>query len=238
MKVDGQSGRSYTFNQLSSFSRKVGSAMIKRGLQKGDVFALHLPNLPEYPILLYGVSSVGGVVTTLNPRYTQEELVFQLKNCRAKYIITMPPFVEKIKQVSSEVGISEIFVLGNALGCTPFSVLLADDGGARGFKVNPREDLFCLPYSSGTTGLPKGVMWTHYNLVAHTLIRDFSPVEQNPEQDVLLGFLPFFHSMLLSGALGGFLFQGNKIVSMSQFDGELMLKFIQKYKVCVHCDKK
>ena len=207
--------------------------MMKRGLQKGDVFALHVPNCIEYPILLYGVSLVGGIVTTLNPQFTEEELKFQLQNSRTKYIITLPSLAGKIARIAPTVGIREVFVLGSAPGCTPFAALLSDNGRTRGFKVNPKKDVFCLPYSSGTTGLPKGVMLTHYNLVAHIFMLDSlrKLLPESPNQLVALVFMPFYHIAMLSGALGFTLFQGNKVVTMAKFDGELLLQSAQKFKV-------
>ena len=207
--------------------------MIKRGLQKGDVFALHLPNCIEYPILLYGVPLVGGVVTTLNPNFTDDELAFQLKNSRAKYIITTPTSADKIRLVTSRLRMEEVFVLGSSPGCTSFATLIRDDGRAHGFKVDPRNDLFCLPYSSGTTGFPKGVMLTHHNLVAQSSILAslLKLIPQPSSQAVSLAFLPFYHIYMLTLALGLQLYRGDKVVLLAKFDGEFMLQCIQKFKV-------
>ena len=234
LQVDSQSGRSYTYKQISIFARNVASAMINRGLQKGDVFALHLPNVAEYPILLYGVPLVGGIITPLNPHCTDEELTFQLKSSRAKYIITTPPFAEKIKNITTRLGmVKEVFVLGNAPGCTPFADLIGDGCKTCGFKVDPRNDVFCLPYSSGTTGLPKGVMLTHRNLVAYTAIRFAMapPSSQRSSQPVTLIFLPLYHIYMLSAGLGLQLYRGSKVVLIAKYDGESMLQCIQKFRV-------
>src|SRR3712207_703998 len=86
--VDGPSGRTITYAQLAEFVRRVGANLAARGFQKGDVFAILLPNLPEYAVAFHGVASIGGVLTTINPLYTAEELNFQLKDTGAKYLLT------------------------------------------------------------------------------------------------------------------------------------------------------
>ena len=215
-QVDAQSGESSTFKQLSSFARKLGSAMIKRGLQKGDVFAIHLPSVPEYAIVLYGVPLVGGVITTLNPNFTEDELLHRMQLAKAKYIITTPLHAELIQRVCSKVGMKEVFVLGSAPDCTSLSTLLKDDGSARGFDVDPRNDLFYILYSSGTTGLPKGVMLTHRNLVARTVAKSsMKPAASlESEQEAVLVFMPMFGSYMLGFALISGLYLGKKVVCM------------------------
>ena len=231
-QVDALSGETFTFKQLSSFARKLGSAMIKRGLQKGDVFAIHLPNVPEYAIVLYGVPLVAGVITTLNPNYTEDELLHKMQLTKAKYIITTPSHAELIQRVSSKVGMKEVFVLGSAPGCTSFSTLLEDDGSARGFDVDPRNDVFYILYSSGTTGVPKGVMLTHRNLVTLAVLQ--SSVEQAAslvsEQEAMLVFMPFFGAFMLCLALICGLYLGKKLVCMEKFDEALMVQYMERFK--------
>ena len=92
----------------------------------------------------------------------------QLKDAGARYLLTIPQFLPNALAAAQEVGgIEEIFVFGEAEGATPFASLLKSDGQLPPVEINPKEDLVVLPYSSGTTGFPKGVMLTHYNLVAN-----------------------------------------------------------------------
>ena len=232
-QVDATSGKSFTFKELSSFARKLGSAMIKRGLQKGDVFAIHLPKVPDYAIVLYGVPLVGGVTTPLNPNFTEDELLHRMQLTKAKYIITTPSHADLLQRVSSRVGMKELFVLGSAPGCTSLSTLLEDDGSARGFDVDPRNDVFYILYTSGTTGLPKGVMLTHRNLVTRMVAKSsMKPAAKlESDQEAVLVFLPFFGSYMLGFALICALFLGQKVVCMETFDEALMVQYIEKFKV-------
>jgi len=189
--IDGPTGRTLTYAQLAGAIRVVASSLHKRGFGKGDVFAIYSPNLPEYAIAFHAVALLGGIVTTANPLYTAAELAHQLKDANAKYLLTIPLFLENAKEAAAEAGIEDVFVFGEAEGATPFANLLQGDGIVPDVEINPREDVVVLPYSSGTTGLPKGVMLTHYNLVSNICQTD--GIEDIRDTDVLVGVLPFYH---------------------------------------------
>src|SRR5882724_5283846 len=165
--IDGPTGRTLTFGQLADSIRRVATGLAGRGFRKGDVFAIYSPNLPEYAVIFHAVASLGGINTTVNPLYTAGELAKQLKDSGARFLITVPPFLDKAKEAAAAAGIEEIFVFGTADGARPFAELLEAPPTPPVVKINPREDVVVLPYSSGTTGLPKGVMLTHHNLVAN-----------------------------------------------------------------------
>jgi acyl-CoA synthetase (AMP-forming)/AMP-acid ligase II len=230
--IDGPSGRSYTFNQLIGGVRQVAAGLQKRGLQKGDVFAIYSPNLPEYTIAFHAVSLAGGIVTTINPLYTADELAHQLNDANAKYIVTISLFLENAKKAAAKSNIQEIFTFDPVEDITPFMALAQNDGKMTPVKINPREDLVVLPYSSGTTGLPKGVMLTHHNIVANMVqcegITGFNLV--GPE-DVVLGLLPFFHIYGMVVIMNMSLAMGATVVTMPRFEPELFLSLIQKHKV-------
>lgn len=235
LQVDGASNISYTYNELSSSIKKFASSLAKRGFKKGDVFALYLPNVPEYPIMFFGIIALGGVVTTLNPTFTEKEIAYQLKDCGAKYIMTVPAIADKAKQAAAEVGINCVFAISEAEGCEPLVSLLNDDGTAfpKNLPVNPKEDVCAMPYSSGTTGFPKGVMLTHHNLVSQLCMIMHESFMSQPLQGTVLGLVPFFHIFGMVIVMAQFLQRGGKIVCMQQFDGEQMLKLIQDFKVCL-----
>jgi acyl-CoA synthetase (AMP-forming)/AMP-acid ligase II len=225
--IDGPSGRTLTYGQLTGAIRLVGASLAQRGLGKGDVFAIFCPNIPEYAIAFHAVSLIGGIVTTVNPLYTVRELAFQLNDAEARYLLTIPLFAEKALEAAAQSKVEEVFVFGEAEGATPFAALMQSDGQVPEVTINPQEDLVVLPYSSGTTGLPKGVMLTHSNLVANLCQTD--GVEQISEADKLAGVLPFYHIYGMLVNLHYSLYQGATVVSMPRFDLEQFLQIIQDY---------
>lgn len=233
LQVDGPTGRYYTFQQLSVLTKKCGSALTRIGFKKGDVFAILLPNMPEYPIIYFGVISIGGTVTTMNPLYTENEIAHQLGDASAKHIITIPLFADKAKQSASKVGIETVYVVGEADGCESFSALLGDDGEdfPKDIEINPKDDVACLAYSSGTTGSAKGVMLTHYNLVADASMVTHESFLWMEERPVILGLLPFFHAFGQIISLACSLQRGWSVVCIPKFEPESFLKIIQDHKV-------
>ena len=227
--IDGPTGRSYTYRQLVGAIQKVAGGLAARGFRKGDVFAVFSPNLPEYVIAFYGVVSVGGVITTINPLYKKQELAHQLKDAGARYIITIPQFLDTARAAAAEAGLEEVFVFGEAEGATPFRDLLQHDHEAPDVDIDAQEDLAVLPYSSGTTGLPKGVMLTHYNLVAN--IAQTLAVEKLKSDEVLIGILPFYHIYGMVVVMSMALERGCTIVTMPRFDLEQFLQLMQDYEV-------
>jgi acyl-CoA synthetase (AMP-forming)/AMP-acid ligase II len=117
--IDGPSDRTLTYGQLAGAVKLVAASLAQRGFGKGDVFALYSPNLPEYAVAFHAVASLGGVNTTINPLYTVGELSHQLEDAGAKYLLTVPPFVDKALEAAEEVGLEEVFVFGEAEGATP-----------------------------------------------------------------------------------------------------------------------
>ena len=230
--IDGPSGRTLTYTELVGGIRLVASSLSKRGFGKGDVFAIYSPNLPEYAVAFHAVSLLGGVVTTINPLYTADELAFQLKDANAKYLLTISLFIDKAKEAAAQSNVEEIFVFDMAEGATPFLALLQSDGQPPDVEIDPAEDLVVLPYSSGTTGLPKGVMLTHRNIVANMVqVEGMAGYDFVTEKDVIMGFLPFFHIYGLVVILNMSLAQGATVVTMPRFDLVQFLELIQKYKI-------
>jgi acyl-CoA synthetase (AMP-forming)/AMP-acid ligase II len=230
--IDGPSGRSYTFNQLIGAIRRVAAGLQRRGFQKGDVLAIYSPNLPEYTIAFHAVSLVGGVVTTINPLYTADECAHQLIDANARYLVTISLFLENAKKAAEKSNIEEIFTFDPLAGVTPFMALAQSEGQPSLVTINPREDLVVLPYSSGTTGLPKGVMLTHHNIVSNMAqcegITGFNLVGVD---DTVLGLLPFFHIYGMVVIMNMSLAQGATVVTMPRFEPELFLSLIEKHKV-------
>jgi acyl-CoA synthetase (AMP-forming)/AMP-acid ligase II len=227
--IDGPSGRTITFGELVDRARLVAGGLAARGLQPGEVFAIYCPNLPEYAVAFYAVQLAGGVNTTINPLYTVDELAVQLHDAGATYLLTIPAFLDKAIQAADRLGVREVFVLGEAQGATPFAELLPAGGQPPEVAIDPRADLAVLPYSTGTTGLPKGVMLTHHNLVAN--LCQFQGAWGTAEDEVVIAVLPFFHIYGQIVVMAFSLWQGATLVTMPRFDLERFLTILQDYRV-------
>jgi acyl-CoA synthetase (AMP-forming)/AMP-acid ligase II len=227
--IDGPSGRTLTLGQVAGGARRVATGFARRGLGKGDVVAIYSPNLPEYALAFHGPAMVGGVVTTVNPLYTADELAYQLRDTGARYLVTIPPFLDKAREAARATGVREVFVFGEAEGATPFAALLANDGDAPAVPIDPARDLVALPYSSGTSGRPKGVMLSHRNLVAVTC--QVEAQTHVDEQWRTLGVLPFFHIYGLVVLMNFPLYFGGLCVTMPRFDLAELLRLVQDHRL-------
>ncbi len=228
--IDGPTGRTVTYAQLAGGVERVAAGLAARGFGRGDVFGILSPNLPEFPIAFHGVVRAGGVATTMNPLSAVDELAHQLGDSGAKYLLTIPQLMESAKAAADRAGVEEVFVFGEAEGATPFASLLAPGGDPPDLSdLDPAEALAALPYSSGTTGFPKGVMLTHRNLVAN--VEQFEGIDDGSEDDVLIGILPFFHIYGMTVIANAALKAGSTVVTMPRFDLEQFLQLIQDHKV-------
>jgi acyl-CoA synthetase (AMP-forming)/AMP-acid ligase II len=227
--VDGLTGRVLTYWDWAEGVRRVATGLAARGFRKGDVFAIFSPNVLEYAIVFHAVSLLGGINTTISPLYTVGELSAQLRDSGARYLVTVPGCVDKAEQAARASGVTEVFVFGETGPGTPFASLVATKGAPPAVEIDPREDVVAIPYSSGTTGLPKGVMLTHHNLVANLL--QSAAVFDVRGGDVMLGVLPFFHIYGMTVIMNFALHVGATVVILQRFDLEQCLRVIQDYRV-------
>lgn len=227
--IEGETGRTISYGQLVSSIRRAAAGIAARGFKKGEVFGILSPNVPEFAIAFHAIASLGGVCSTVNPLYTEHEIGQQLKDAAARFLVTVPECLAKAQAAAAEARIEEVFVFGEAEGATSFSSLLGNDGLFTPPQINPREDLVALPYSSGTTGLPKGVMLTHRNLVANMC--QMEGLDYFFESDTLICVLPLFHIYGLVVVLNMGLYKGATIVMLRRFDLELFLDSVEKYGV-------
>ena len=225
--IDGPTGRTLTHRGWARAVTNAAASLVARGLRKGDVVALYSSNLPEYAVAFHAVSLVGGVTTLVSPLYTVGELESQLLDAGATYVFTLPALVSKVETCRCP-AVREVFVFGDAQGVTSLDSLCAAAGDVPSVILAPREDVVALPYSSGTVGRSKGVMLTHYNLVANAL--QAASALDVEESDTLLALLPFFHIYGL-GLINVVLYQGATAVVLPRFDPAQCLDVMRKYSV-------
>jgi len=231
--IDASSGRTITYAQLVKSVRALAAGLDERGFRKGEVFAHYAPNLPEYAVAFHAVATLGGINTTANPQLTADELSSQLKDSGARLLVTVPELLEKATTAARQAGVEEIFVYGEAAGATPFASVLRAGGEPPRVAIEPANDLVALPYSSGTTGLPKGVMLTHRNLVANIcqVAARVQVKDDESKHGRQIAVLPFFHIYGLVSLMNIPLYFGDTVVTMRRFDLREFLRVIQDYRI-------
>ena len=206
---DSDTNRSYTYAQVKATAIDFGKGLISVwDWKKGDVLNLFTSNCIDTPAITWGCHWAGGILSPANPGYTADELAFQLKDAGAKAIVTQLPFLQTALAAAKQAGIAEdrIILLGDAKDESRrfkhFSAIrnMAGTSRFRRTKLDPRNDLAFLVYSSGTTGHPKGVMLSHENIVANTCMINHGEGGNltwngglDDKGDKVLAFLPFFH---------------------------------------------
>lgn len=227
--IDGITGRTLTYGELARQVRAFAAGLMARGFEPGDVVAMLSPNVPEYAVALLGVMSAGGVATTMNPLYTAGEIAHQLEDSGAKYLLTVPAFAANAAEAAAHHPLREMFVFGEAQGMTPFAALITGGGSGPLPSFDPLSQPAVLPYSSGTTGAPKGVVLTHCNLNAGVLAANL----EFPRGDRAKGIavLPFFHIAGMVCILMAGLRQGGTLITLPRFDIDTFCKTIQDYAI-------
>ncbi len=224
--TDGDAS-SYTFARLHGAVRSLGGGLSSHGVGPGTTVGILAPNIPEYAIAFHGVALAGGTVTTINPTYGTEEVAFQLQDAAASLLVTIPMFLETARAAALRTGVEEIVVMGEADGATPFSSLFGEPIDQ--VPVDYADHVVALPYSSGTTGLPKGVMLTHRNLVANIAQMEHTFIPAPGE--VALAVLPFFHIYGMQVLMNMLLAFGVRVVTMPRFDMVRALELVQSERI-------
>jgi acyl-CoA synthetase (AMP-forming)/AMP-acid ligase II len=228
-----------TFSELNERTCLFSSALRRLGFNKSDVVLIYSPNSVHYPTVFFGTLAVGGIVSTCNPAYTERELRHQLNDSQCKYIAVPPPQLETALKAIEGTQVTHVIVMddntdnfSNDRRMVALGEMISDSGSLfEEADVNPKEDLAVLPYSSGTTGLPKGVMLTHYNIVANMCQLEHPQIQLYSEDETLLGLLPYFHIYGMGVVLFSALRQGKRQVVLPKFEPHLFLHSLQEHRV-------
>lgn len=224
----GITGRKYTYAQARDKANCIAKSLKNMGLQDGDVVAIILPNLPESPISFLGILEAGLVVTTVNPMYTIDEISRQLKFSKAKALITCGTIAPNAVAAGRAVLPSNapiIVVQDTKNSSVPDGTISFKDLIEKGSSLPPIKEVFrspdelaILPFSSGTTGMPKGVQLTHRNLVSTIVMTDNSSTLMNTGyQDIIIASIGFFHIYGAVGLMLPRLSDGAKLVTLPFF---------------------
>ncbi len=222
--IAAHDGKSYTFAEIIRTAAGFSNYLVKRGYQKGERLAIVAPNSPEYVVAVFGALRAGLTITTMNPLYREREIAHQLRDSEARGVVafsTVRPTVD--------LAVPECPLVREVFAADEVWVLAEQGGEGPPVPVDPMKDLAFLPYSSGTTGLAKGVMLSHYNIVSNS--RQFLGLGITNSHSVLLDFLPFFHIYGLTVLMMcGFLANATQ-VTMMRFELEQCLQLVERYRI-------
>ncbi|XP_053982458.1 uncharacterized protein LOC128878350 [Hylaeus volcanicus] len=239
-------GRRYTYSEARDAANYIARSLQNSNLKKGDVVALITPNYPEAILAFLGILEADITITTINPAYTPAEIRSQLKSSGAKVAITVAEIAQNVVQASA--GLfgpgSPIMVIEDGTGPIPEGTVPFKDLITRGKTLPPLknsqasvDDVAVLPYSSGTTGMPKGVMLTHRNLVSNMEMVDVTTRETmfltttEDFQEVVPLVLPFFHIFGMNSIVLPRLANGTQIITLPKFVPELFISVLAKQRV-------
>jgi len=226
--IDALTGRTITYAQVPELVDRAAASLSRLGIRHGDVCAIVSPNTPEFPIAALAIARLGAILTTASPLCTRDDLVRQFRDCGARLLLMSPAVAATTLPAAKEAGIDRVFSFAPIDGVASFDELVAQSGTPPAVEIRP-EDVVALPYSSGTTGLPKGVRLSHRNLVANLLQVDGCGHLRDGE-DTLIGFLPFFHIYGLEVIMLLGLWSGATIVVMPKFELEPYLDLVERYR--------
>jgi len=225
--IDGPSGRSITASEFIDQVKRLAGGLNAKGLGKGHTIALMAPNMPEFCVVFHGVAWAGGTITTINPTYTATEVSHQLTDSTADILITIPAFLDVAQAALSGTPTQEIYVIGEAEGHKSLDALMGEPQQQQ-TPIDADTDIVVLPYSSGTTGMPKGVRLSHRNLVIN--VDQIIAAADFRGGEVAAGFLPFFHIYGMTVLMNLHLAAGGAVVTLPRFDLQLFLQICQDHK--------
>jgi len=229
--ADAATGRSLTYGELAHQVERVAAGFAAQHLRKGDVVAILAPNSPEWLVACHGAITAGGVVSGLNPLWSADEVAAQIHDSAARFLVTTGPLAATARAAVEQAGVGTRLVLldGQAPDAIALADLLACPDAAPDVAIDPAVDLALLPYSSGTTGLPKGVILTHRACIANVL-QTIAALQIGPD-DRTLAVAPFSHAVGWGVVANCALHIGATVVTLPRFDPHAFLGAIQEHRV-------
>jgi len=227
-------GHSYTYRELDILTNKLAYGLNQLGINKGDRIVLLLPNCPEFIIGYYGILKAGGSVVPVNPLYKARELKHHLNDSGAAGILANTNSCALIGEIKAETRLKTVILAdteGDANTISLQQILTQYPPAPLGITFKPKEDIAAIEYTGGTTGLPKGVMLTHYNLVANA-IQNAAWFSWSKEE-VVIGILPFYHSWGACTCVNSPMYCGARVIILPHFDFHELLGVIEKERATI-----
>ena len=247
-----------TYRELKDQIDRFATALQKMGVEREDKVALFLPNIPQFVISYYGALKAGAIVTAISPLYKEREVEHQINDSGAETLVVLDLLYPAVEKVKGETGLKRIIVtgfgeylpsikriLGSLLGKIPTHKVDMEEGmhlfqdmlkeyppTPAPVEVDPKDDLALLQYTGGTTGLPKGAMLTHYNLVSNAYMCNAWLNAQEGEE-VQVNVLPLYHIYGMTVTMNNAIASAGAMILIPRFDAKEVLSSIQKYKASV-----
>jgi long-chain acyl-CoA synthetase len=228
-----------TYAELDQASDLVAANLVADGIDPGDAIGVQLPNVPEFAVALYGILKAGAVAVPMNTLNKAREVGFFLTDARAQAMITAAECADEGLRGAEAAGVAKAYVVGAYepddvhahVKARDFAELTAPASGGMPFVQRDPGDAAILLYTSGTTGKPKGVELTHFqlymNAVAH--VEGF----EMDSSTVVIAVMPLFHALGLSGILNATLSSGGSVVLVRKFDPLKVLEAVQEHRATV-----
>jgi acyl-CoA synthetase (AMP-forming)/AMP-acid ligase II len=226
--IDGPTGRPYSYGELDRSIGRCAAGLATLGFKPGETLLMFAPNSPEWPIVALGALAAGGIVSGANPMSSAEDLAHQLRDATARIVFTVAPLLATARRAANMCGFDILILSDESDEKLNFSTLLACPDAEPSIHLDP-DSPATLPYSSGTTGMPKGVLLSHRNLVSN--IYQYMQAISIPQDAVTLALLPMFHIYGFTVVTLCGLASGATIVTIPRFEPESFLKAIARYRV-------
>jgi long-chain acyl-CoA synthetase len=249
-------GARLTFRELHVLAGRFAAALRRLGVKPGDRVSLHLPNSPQFVIAYYGALKAGAIVVPFNPLYVEREIEHQLVDSGAEVAVTLDLLYPRLAAVRPRTRVREVITTaindffppllrllypikarreGHVVAVPAardihrFRILVAAGGPAEPVQIDPRSTAVLL-YTGGTTGVPKGAVLTHRNLVCNVLQARSWFTALRPAMDTLVAVIPFFHSYGMTSAMNFSVATGTRMVLIPRFQLDMVLKAIDRYR--------
>jgi long-chain acyl-CoA synthetase len=230
--------KKFTYQELNAHSQWFASALQKKGVQKGDRVAIMLPNCPQYVISYYGILTIGAIVTQLNPMLVERELQYILRDSGAETIIVFTDMYERVKKIQKETYLKHIIVVAFDSNVktvesdeTIEQFLKSGTGIVLPEEIDPANDIAILQYTGGTTGLSKGAMLTHQNILANVLQSyEFFKNDLTYGDERCLTVIPLFHVFGMSSCMNLSIYIGATSIMLPRFHLDEVLNTIKSEK--------
>ncbi|KAI8367382.1 hypothetical protein EDC96DRAFT_506608 [Choanephora cucurbitarum] len=238
--IDGVTGDSISFGQAKEWIDSIAHGWKHHvGLKKGNVVAVFAPNQYDHAILYFSLLAAECTVSPGNPNYTEAEFEHQIRTSEAKAIVTVPELLPVLTRIAERQAIPQdrIFLFGHQTveKARPFrSIASQHYAPICTRQINPKQDLAFICFSSGTTGVAKGVMLTHHNFVSQAVtVFDFEGSDSNRENDIIIGFLPFFHIFGLTTLVLRAFYSNTPVVVIPKYHLETVCQLIERYRITI-----